>query len=460
MWSMLYYLRNDPERIKWSQKMRGEDISIVNKAVEYDKKWRKIMRELDELRHKRNTITREIARTKDPERRKKLIEEARKLSSMLGELEKEARTIAELRDKYLLSIPNVIHENVPPGASEEENVPVYFYGKPKVWEGFLELFKSQIGDFKIEYEVVEEKPLSHYELGYSLGLVDTERAAKVAGSRFFYLYQDLVWLDIALVLYAIDQLTRKGYMLVLPPYMMNRKAYSGVISLEDFRDSIYKIEEEELYLIATAEHPLAAMFMNEVLEEKELPLRLVGVSPCFRKEAGAHGKDTKGIFRVHQFNKVEQFVFSLPETSWQLHEELLENAMDLWRRLEIPFRTVNVCAGDLGAVAAKKYDLEAWMPGQGRFREMVSCSNCTDYQSYRLNIRYAEKRGYPAKGYVHTLNSTAIATTRAITAILENYQLENDIVEIPKVLRPYLECFKHAPREYIYPLKKAPFKVH
>ena len=435
MWSMLYYLRNDPERIKWSQKMRGEDISIVNKAVEYDKKWRKIMRELDELRHKRNTITREIARTKDPERRKKLIEEARKLSSMLGELEKEARTIAELRDKYLLSIPNVIHENVPPGASEEENVPVYFYGKPKVWEGFLELFKSQIGDFKIEYEVVEEKPLSHYELGYSLGLVDTERAAKVAGSRFFYLYQDLVWLDIALVLYAIDQLTRKGYMLVLPPYMMNRKAYSGVISLEDFRDSIYKIEEEELYLIATAEHPLAAMFMNEVLEEKELPLRLVGVSPCFRKEAGAHGKDTKGIFRVHQFNKVEQFVFSLPETSWQLHEELLENAMDLWRRLEIPFRTVNVCAGDLGAVAAKKYDLEAWMPGQGRFREMVSCSNCTEWQSRRLNIRYFLPTG--ERKYVHTLNSTAIATGRAIIAIMENFQRKDGSIKIPKVLHKY-----------------------
>ena len=195
------------------------------------------------------------------------------------------------------------------------------------------------------------------------------------------------------------------------------------------------------------------MHMNEVLAEDELPLLYAGVSPCFRKEAGAHGKDTKGIFRVHIFNKVEQFVYCLPEQSWDWHEKLIENAEKLWQGLGIPYRVVNVCSGDLGVVASKKYDLEAWMPAQGKFREMVSCSNCTDWQSFRLNIRYAEEKGAPSKGFVHTLNSTAIATTRAITAIIENFQLEDGRVEIPKVLRRYLEPIETAPKEYIEPKK-------
>ena len=214
---------------------------------------------------------------------------------------------------------------------------------------------------------------------------------------------------------------------------------------------IYKVEKEDLYLLATSEHPLAAMHMNEVIAERELPLLYAGVSPCFRKEAGAHGKDTKGIFRVHQFNKVEQFVYCLPEESWEWHERLIANVEELWQGLGIPYRIVNICTGDLGIVAAKKYDLEAWMPAQGKYREMVSCSNCTDWQSYRLNIRYAEEKGKPSKGFVHTLNSTAIATTRAITAIIENYQLEDGRIVIPEVLRKYLKPFKAAPKDYIMP---------
>jgi len=456
MWSMLYYLRNEPEVLRWSQRVRGEDPEVVDKALEYDKKWRMLSKKLDELRHERNKITRTIGLTKNPEERARLIEQAKLISQEIKNLENEVKKALEQRNSLLLSIPNIVHESVPKGASDEDNIPVFFYGKPKVWKGFLELFKKQTKGFKVDFELVDEKPLSHYELGYKLGLVDTERAARVAGSRFFYLYEDLVWLDIALTLYAMDFLTKRGYTLVLPPFMLTGDAYRGVTSLEDFKDSIYKIENANLYLIATAEHPLASMFMNEVLEEKELPLRIAGISPCFRKEAGAHGKDTKGIFRVHQFNKVEQFIFSLPEDSWQMHEELINNAIELWRNLGIPFRIVNVCTGDLGIVAAKKYDLEAWMPGQGRYREMVSCSNCTDYQSYRLNIRYAEKRGYPTKGFVHTLNSTAIATTRTITAIMENYQLEDGVIAIPDVLKPYLEMFKKAPHDYIYPLKRPP----
>jgi len=263
-----------------------------------------------------------------------------------------------------------------------------------------------------------------------------------------------VWLDFALMMYSMDFLSREGFTIVNPPYMMNSKAYSGVTAFSDFEEVLYKLEDEDLYLIATSEHPIAAMHMNETLGEDELPLLYAGVSPCFRKEAGAHGKDTKGIFRVHQFHKVEQFIFCLPEESWDWHEKLMENVEKLWQGLGLPYRIVNICTGDLGIVAAKKYDLEVWMPAQGRYREMVSCSNCTDWQSYRLDIRFAEERGKPSKGFVHTLNSTAIATTRAITAIIENNQLEDGRVEVPKVLRKYLEPIEAAPKEYIEPRER------
>ncbi|RLE88860.1 MAG: serine--tRNA ligase [Thermoprotei archaeon] len=453
MWSILYYLRNNPEVIKKSQIKRGLDPSIVDKALEYDRLWRQKLKELETLRHQRNIITREIAKTMDSSQRRKLINQARELTRTIRSLEKEVEFYERERNKILLSIPNIVHPSTPVGEDEEDNMPIAVYGKPRVWRGHLDSFLEQIAGFDVDYEILEWRPKSHYELGYLLKHIDTERAAKVSGSRFYYLFEDLVWLDIALTLYAIDFLTKKGYTLVEPPFMMRRKAYEGVVSLEDFRDSIYEVAGEDLLLIATSEHPMAALFMNEVLEEGDLPIKLVGVSPCFRKEAGAHGKDTKGIFRVHQFNKVEQFIFSLPEDSWRLHEELLQNAIEIWRALDLPFRVVDVCTGDLGAVPARKYDLETWMPGQGRFREVVSCSNCTDYQSYRLNIRYSEKIGYPSKGYVHTLNSTAIATSRAITAILENFQQEDGTILIPKVLRRYLENFENAPKEIIEPLK-------
>jgi seryl-tRNA synthetase len=255
-------------------------------------------------------------------------------------------------------------------------------------------------------------------------------------------------------MYALDFLAEREFRIVVPPYMLRKRAYEGVTTFSDFEEVIYKIEDKDLYLIATSEHPIAAMHMNEVLGEDELPLLYAGVSPCFRKEAGSHGKDTKGIFRVHQFNKVEQFVFCIPDDSWKWHEILLSNVEDLWNGLKLPYRIVDICTGDLGVVAARKYDLEAWMPAQGKYREMVSCSNCTDYQSYRLNIRYAEEKGKPSKGFVHTLNSTAIATSRAITAILENYQREDGVIEIPKVLRKYLEPFANAPKDEIRGLVK------
>jgi seryl-tRNA synthetase len=280
--------------------------------------------------------------------------------------------------------------------------------------------------------------MNHIDLGLNLDIIDLERAGKVSGARFFYLKKDGVFLDMALMCFALEEIVKKGYLPVEPPYLMRREAYEGVTALSDFEDVLYKIENEDLYLIATSEHPMAAMFQNEVLKEENLPLRLAGISACFRKEAGAHGKDTRGIFRTHQFNKIEQFVFCKPEDSWNLHEELIRNAEELVQKLGLPYRVVNVCTGDNGTVAAKKYDIEAWMPAQNAYREIVSCSNCTDYQARRLNIRYREKEGAPTKGFVHTLNSTAIATGRTIVAILENFQQEDGSIVVPKVLRKYM----------------------
>jgi seryl-tRNA synthetase len=444
-WSVLKTLRDCPEKLIESQKRRGEDVSVVEKAIELDRIYRKLMKELDDLRHERNVISQKIGKSKD----KTLIEKAKEISKRIKLREKELKEVEDKLNDLLLSIPNMVHESVPMGESDEDNVPIRFWGKCKVFKDHVETFLDQTCGFDVDYEVLEKPVIGHADYVEKTRLADTLRAGKVAGSRFYYLFNDLVWLDFALTLYALDFLAKRGFKIVVPPYMLNRKAYEGVTALIDFEEMLYKIEDEDLYLIATSEHPLASMHMNEVIEENELPLLYAGVSPCFRKEAGSHGKDTKGIFRVHVFNKVEQFVYCHPDQSWEWHEKLIENVEELWRGLGIPHRIVNVCSGDLGVVASKKYDLEAWMPAQGKFREMVSCSNCTDWQSYRLNVRYAEERGAKTKGFVHTLNSTAIATTRAITSIIENFQLEDGRVEIPKVLRKYLEPIEIAPKDYI-----------
>ncbi len=454
-WSILEALRNNPQILRESLRKRGLDPSIVDKAVELDKAWRRLLTEINELRHKHNVISRSIGKTKDPAERKKLINEARELIKIIQEKEAELKRIEEEREALLLGMPNIVHESVPEGLDEDHNVPIRFWGTPKVWKGHLEQFKMQTErwGFKVPYVLLDEKPIGHADmLEHVLKLGDTAKASEVAGSRFYYLFDDLVWLDLALLLYALDFMSRKGFRVVIPPYMLRHKAYSGVISIEDFKDAIYKIEGEDLYLIATAEHPLAAYLMNSEVYDEELPILLAGISPCFRKEAGAANRDLKGIFRVHQFHKVEQFVFCLPEESWEWHEKLIAYAEELWRGLGIPYRVVNVCAGELGAPAAKKYDLEAWMPAQGRYREMVSCSNCTDWQSYRLKARFIRRKGM-VRGYLHMLNSTAIASTRTITAILENFQKPDGYVEIPKVLRRYLELFSAAPKDVIEPRK-------
>ncbi|MEM0377932.1 MAG: serine--tRNA ligase [Thermosphaera sp.] len=454
-WSILTLLRENPDELKNHVKKRYMEPSIVDEAYRLDMEWRKLLTEVQEVRHQHNVISREISKA-PPERKEELLKEAKNLLSQLEILEAKLKELETRREEVLWRLPNIVHETVPIGPDDTFNKPIRFWGRPKVWRGFIDQFKEQTEKygFKVDFEIIDWKPVGHADmLENVLKLGDTVKAGEVAGSRFYYLFNDLVFLDMALLMYAIDYLTSKGFTLVLPPYMLRHDVMSGVIDLSTFRDAIYKIENEDLYLIATAEHSLAALHYNEDLEEESLPLKYAGVSPCFRKEAGAGSRDLKGIFRVHQFHKVEQYVYAKPEESWELMEELIGNAEELFKGLELPFRVVNIASGDLGAPAAKKYDLETWMPAQGLFREMVSCSNTTDWQSYRLKTRLIRRKGM-VKEYVHTLNSTAIASTRAITAILENHQLEDGTVYIPKALRKYLEIFRAAPKDYIHPVKK------
>jgi seryl-tRNA synthetase len=413
-------IRENPELVKNNLEKRGnpENAKMLEDLIETDKKWRQILTKLNDLRHDRKLVTNEIATLKKAGKdTRDQVEKAKAIDAEITSAEKEVTQAEEKTHNYLMRLPNLLHDSVPVGKDDTDNVIA------KTW--------GNISKFTFT-------PKSHIDLALDLDIVDLERAGKVSGARFFYFKGAGVLLDMALINFALETMTKKGYTLIEPPYLMKHEPYEGVTALGDFADVLYKIEGEDLYLIATSEHPMAAMYMNEVLKTEQLPLKLAGVSACFRKEAGAHGKDTRGIFRTHQFNKIEQFIFCTPEESWQMHEELARNAEELFQKLEIPYRMVNVCTGDIGTVAAKKYDIEAWMPAQGAYREVISCSNCTDYQARRLGIRYREKEGAAPKGFVHTLNSTAIATGRTIVAILENYQQEDGSILIPKVLRKYM----------------------
>ena len=413
-------IRENPELVKNNLAKRGipEAIQMLGDLIAVDKEWRLNLTKLNELRHQRKQVTIEIAKLKKAGKEATSeVERAQGIDEKITLLEKQVTEQEQKTHDYLMQLPNLLDESVPLGKDANDNVQI------KTW-GTIPKFNFPIKN--------------HIDLALDLDQIDMERAGKISGARFFYLKNQVAQLDMALMSFAIEELTKKGYTPIIPPYLMKREAYEGVTALGDFADVLYKAENEDLYLIATSEHPMAAMFMNEVLKEQDMPLKLAGISTCFRKEAGAHGKDTRGIFRTHQFNKVEQFIFCKPEDSAKLHEELLQNAEELLQKLELPYRVVNVCTGDIGTVAAKKYDIEAWMPAQNGYREVVSCSNCTDYQARRLGIRYREKEGAPPKGFVHTLNSTAIATGRTIVAILENNQQEDGTINIPKALRKYM----------------------
>lgn len=415
-------IRETPDLVRSNLKKRGnpENLGLLEELIEADRKWRMDLTKLNDLRHDRKVCTQEIATLKKAKKEVEAmaqVQKAKALDAEITAIEKEVAQIEERTRQLLMTLPNLLHESVPFGTNEADNVEIRRWGKLPTFN-----FTAK----------------SHIDLALSLDIVDIERAGKVSGARFHYLKGLGVLLDYALMNFAMDLLHNKGYTLIEPPYLMKRQPYEGVTAMGDFADVLYKVENEDLYLIATSEHPMAAMYMNEVIRQDQMPLRIAGVSACFRKEAGAHGKDTRGIFRTHQFNKIEQFIFCTPEDSWKMHEELVANAEEIFQKLEIPYRLVNVCTGDIGTVAAKKYDMEAWMPAQGAYREVVSCSNCTDYQARRLGIRYREKEGAAPKGFLHTLNSTAIATGRTIVAIIENYQLEDGSIVIPRILRKYM----------------------
>ena len=410
-------VRDNPQIVKESLKKRNdpEKLAWLDDLIKVDTDWRKIRGEIDELRAKRNKITEEVKIMKSQNQpTEKLIDEAKSIPDQIKLKESKLKELEEKTNFYLYRLPNILDKTVPQGKDDTENVVVKTHGK--VSKPNFDM--KPHGDFLQEYN-----------------LADFKRGAKTAGAGFYYLYDKLALLEFALIKFAIDELTKKGYNFIEVPLMLNKEAYKGAVDLADFENVMYKIENEDYYLIATAEHAICALYKDEILNDSQLPIKFVSYSPCFRREIGKHGIDTRGLFRVHQFNKVEQFIFCRPNESAALHEELLANSEYLFQSLEIPYRVVNVCTGDMGSIAAKKYDIEAWMPRENSYKEVVSCSNCTSYQAARSNIKFRKGEN---KEYVHTLNSTAIATSRALRSIVENYQQKDGSILIPKVLIPYM----------------------
>ena len=409
-------LRDNPDKIRNMLEARVVKFPL-DELISLDKDRRELIVKTDEFRKKRNEVSLEIAsRKKTGEDASGLIDQMQTVSDNLKKLEGEQLKTEEKFTKLSLTLPNMLHESVPIGKDETANKEI------KKW-GNIPTFDFEIKD--------------HIDLTQSLDLVDLERAAKVSGARFYYLKNQLVRLNQALLQFALDFLAEKNYTPIQTPFLINKSAMEGAIIAQDFEEVIYKIEGEDLYLIGTSEHAVASMHSDEIIDGKKLPLRYAGVSTCFRKEAGAHGRDQKGIFRVHQFEKVEQFVFTRPEDSWHEHERMLAIAEEFYQKIEIPYRIMLLSSGDLGKVSAKTYDLEAWMAGQKSYREIVSCSNCLDFQARRLKIRFRDKTNEQPQ-YLHSLNSTLVATTRTMVAIIENFQTKDGHIAVPKVLQKYV----------------------
>lgn len=420
------YVREHLSEIMESLEMRHSEYPI-DEILRLDEQSRQLSTELQGLQAKRNKGSLEVAGLKKAGKSaEKEIKELAGVKGKIVDIEAELPSYQDRLEFLLMNMPNILHTSVPYGKDSSENVELRRWGAPRKGE-------------------VE----NHADLLKKLGLLDLDKAAEVAGARFYYLKGDLVLLEHSLIRFALDIMAKKGYTPIAPPLMIKKKYYSGATALGDFEELLYKVSDpkearereglekldDELFLISTSEHAMAALVARTVFSVKDLPLRYVGISPNFRREAGAHGKDTKGIFRTHQFYKVEQFVVSRPENSWDIFEELIGNAEEIFRALELPYRIVNICTGDIGVVAAKKYDLEVHMPSTGEYRELVSCSNCTGWQSLRLDIKYDE--GGERK-YAHTLNSTAIAIERLIVAITENYSNKDGTITIPDALVGYM----------------------
>ena len=409
-------IRSEPEKIVAMLKNRNVEIDI-SELLTVDKKRRELITELESYKMKRNRVSQEISTKKSQgEDISEILTEMKNISTKIEKLQDTVKVSQDDYNNHLESIPNLIHDSVPIGKDEKANKEV------ENWQPETGLNKNS---------------RDHIELSEKNNLVDLERASKISGSRFYFLKNSLVRMNYALIAFALDYINKKGYAMLQPPYLMNRKPMSGAVILSDFEEVIYKIEDQDLYLIGTSEHALAAMHSEEIFSKEDLPRKYVSVSPCFRKEAGSHGRDTKGIFRVHQFEKVEIFSITDPESSWTQHEEILEDVKQFYKELEIPYRIMLLSSGDMGKVASKTFDIEAWLPGQNNYRELVSCSNCTDFQSRRLGIKYRNKP-HEESILTHTLNSTLTATERTLIAILENFQNEDGSITIPRALRTYM----------------------
>jgi seryl-tRNA synthetase len=411
-------IRENYEMVKTNLEKRKQPdvISRLNEWLEQDKEWRSLKQEVDDLRAERNKVTEEIKIAKNSGKDiTELMEKARKIPSELKEKEARMKELELINKPLLMRIPNLLLDDVPYGADESGNVEIVKGGEIK----------------ELDFE-----PKHHGQIVSDLGIAEFERAVKISGEGFYALKGDLALLNMAIVNYAIDLLTKRGFSLVLPPGMMNRKSYEGVTDLSDFETVMYKVENDDHYMIATAEHPLTAMHMDEIFEEKELPLLYAGYSVNYRREIGKHGLDERGLFRLHQFDKVEQIVICKPEDSPKWHEEMLKNAEQLVKDFELPYHVINICTGDIGTVASKKYDLECWSTREKKYFETHSLSNCTSYQAVRLNIKYRKNDG--EKEYVHTLNATEVAIPRMLRAIIENHQTKEGTIKIPKALQPYM----------------------
>ena len=412
-------IRDNPERIRKDLEKRKDDDAIkkLQRLKQIDKEWREKKGKEDDIRHERNEISKKINKAKKQGKdAEQLIEKAREIPDKLEKVEQEREELEEKRKELWWSLPNITHDSVPYGEEDEDNEEIRRWGE------------KEKKDF-------DQKP--HKDVIENLDVADFERSSKLAGAGNYILKGDLALLNQALIRFATERLVKKGFEYQEIPLMLKKDVYETGVSMQDFEDVMYKIEGEDKYLIATSEHPLLGQFKDEVIDEDDLPIKIVGYSMCFRKEVGSHGVDTKGLFRTHQFNKVEQIVLCKPENSWDIHDDLQENAEELHRLLDLPYRVVNVCTGDLGGFASKKYDIETWMARRESYEETTSVSNYTDYQARRANIKYHREEDN-SQPLVHTLNGTGIATSRILVSIIENYQNEDGSITIPKVLRPYM----------------------
>ncbi|MCC7552494.1 serine--tRNA ligase [Candidatus Micrarchaeota archaeon] len=412
------YIREHTKEVRdnLAKRKNPEILEMFDELIEKDKKEREMKIELDKMRKRRNDISKEInEKKKTGEPIEEFLKEVKELPDKIKQEEEQYEKLTERITELRMRIPNILHESVPYGESEEDNVIIKTWGTPRKKEEWM---------------------LPHADLVTMFDLVDTDKASEISASRFYYLKGDFVLLEQALLRYGLDKMVKKGFIPLNPPYMIRKEIIQGATDAYKFGEDIYKIEGEDLYLIATAEHGIIGYHKNDILPEKDLPLKYVGLTPCFRKEAGSHGKDTKGIFRTHQFHKVEMIIFSKPEDSWKFHEELIKINQEIMEELELPYRIINTCTGELGVVHSKLYDVEAWFPVQEQYREVMSCTNALSYQAVRSNIRYEKKEG--DKEYVHILNDTVIAAGRTMTAIIENNQQKEGNIKIPNVLVPYM----------------------